>query len=316
MANAGDEQPEAAEDPETAASFKRFKRRGNARKREKAPPAESTADSDDKSAVVRKEAREKAGIQRLHKRPKASLEDDVFGTQYSASKSLMSEGARDDATRTIEIDDPTNLNNTNFRGPMRAPTAVRTTLRIDYQPDLCKDYKDTGYCGYGDSCKFMHDRGDYLSGWQMEKQWDAQQAARKKKFMEGGEEEAEDEVKRDEDDLPWGCFICRGPFTSAIMTKCKHYFCESCALKRYSVEKVRSPAPSPPSLPSLISTLCRNPTWGAWFNWAFPRGAGDWLLYLHAADARHLQRGRVAAGTRGGGAGGSSADRPEDGPGV
>ena len=81
MANAGDEQPEAAEDPETAASFKRFKRRGNARKREKAPPAESTADSDDKSAVVRKEAREKAGIQRLHKRPKASLEDDVFGTQ-------------------------------------------------------------------------------------------------------------------------------------------------------------------------------------------------------------------------------------------
>jgi hypothetical protein len=25
----------------------------------------------------------------------------------------------------------------------------------------CKDYKETGRCGYGDSCKFMHDRGDY-----------------------------------------------------------------------------------------------------------------------------------------------------------
>ena len=24
-----------------------------------------------------------------------------------------------------------------------------------------KDYKQTGYCGYGDACKFMHDRGDY-----------------------------------------------------------------------------------------------------------------------------------------------------------
>ena len=32
---------------------------------------------------------------------------------------------------------------------MRAPTNVRSTLRIDYQPDVCKDYKDTGYCGYG-----------------------------------------------------------------------------------------------------------------------------------------------------------------------
>lgn len=25
--------------------------------------------------------------------------------------------------------------------------------RFDYQPDICKDYKETGRCGYGDSCK-------------------------------------------------------------------------------------------------------------------------------------------------------------------
>lgn len=24
---------------------------------------------------------------------------------------------------------------------------------------VCKDYKETGRCGYGDSCVFMHDRG-------------------------------------------------------------------------------------------------------------------------------------------------------------
>ena len=43
------------------------------------------------------------------------------------------------------------------------------TVRFDYQPDICKDYKETGYCGYGDSCKFIHDRGDYKSGWEIDR---------------------------------------------------------------------------------------------------------------------------------------------------
>jgi len=49
-------------------------------------------------------------------------------------------------------------------GPLRASAHIRMTVRFDYQPDICKDYKETGYCGYGDSCRFMHDRGDYKSG--------------------------------------------------------------------------------------------------------------------------------------------------------
>jgi hypothetical protein len=54
-------------------------------------------------------------------------------------------------------------------GPLRASAHIRVSTQIDYQPDICKDYKLTGYCGYGDSCKFMHDRGDYKSGWQIER---------------------------------------------------------------------------------------------------------------------------------------------------
>eukprot|EP00882_Tetradesmus_deserticola_P022991 GHRQ01025016.1.p1 GENE.GHRQ01025016.1~~GHRQ01025016.1.p1 ORF type:complete len:248 (+),score=111.63 GHRQ01025016.1:497-1240(+) len=53
-------------------------------------------------------------------------------------------------------------------GPLRGNVFVRTTARFDYQPDICKDYKETGFCSYGDSCKFMHDRGDYKSGWELE----------------------------------------------------------------------------------------------------------------------------------------------------
>jgi len=42
---------------------------------------------------------------------------------------------------------------------------------IDYNPSLCKDYHDTGYCCFGDSCLYIHDRGDYKSGWELEKEW-------------------------------------------------------------------------------------------------------------------------------------------------
>lgn len=37
----------------------------------------------------------------------------------------------------------------NSVGPMRAPTNIRSTVRWDYQPDICKDYKETGFCGFG-----------------------------------------------------------------------------------------------------------------------------------------------------------------------
>lgn len=35
------------------------------------------------------------------------------------------------------------------KGPIQAPSFLRSTVRWDYQPDICKDYKETGYCGFG-----------------------------------------------------------------------------------------------------------------------------------------------------------------------
>lgn len=32
-------------------------------------------------------------------------------------------------------------------GPMKAPTNIRTITITDYAPDVCKDYKQTGFCG-------------------------------------------------------------------------------------------------------------------------------------------------------------------------
>ena len=46
------------------------------------------------------------------------------------------------------------------------------------------------------------------------------------------EEEGANLTDEDEDgSLPFACFICRNPFVDPVVTKCKRYFCEHCALK-------------------------------------------------------------------------------------
>jgi len=129
---------------------------------------------------------------------------------------------------------------TGSHGPLRANTTIRGTFIMDYKPDICKDYKETGYCGYGDGCKFMHDRGDYKSGWELDREWNEKEKLRKQQEALkalGEEEESEEE----EDALPFACFICRELFINIpdpVKTRCVHYFCEHCALKHYANSKL------------------------------------------------------------------------------
>ena len=129
-------------------------------------------------------------------------------------------------------------------GPLKATTFVRTTARFDYQPDICKDYKETGFCGFGDTCIYLHDRGDTKSGWQMEQEYEdkkKREEEKKGKEMEqfmnsmmngeddggGGKLGTTDEEKaalNSDDGIPFACHICRGPFKSPIVTTCGHYF--------------------------------------------------------------------------------------------
>ena len=104
-------------------------------------------------------------------------------------------------------------------GPKRASSNIRVTCRFDYQPDVCKDYKETGYCGYGDSCKFMHDRGDYKQGWQIDKDYDKEQKTLREAELRGDAGEQVDPDKKKEEELPFACLICRKDFTRPIVTK-------------------------------------------------------------------------------------------------
>ncbi|KXJ82653.1 hypothetical protein RP20_CCG012458 [Aedes albopictus] len=103
------------------------------------------------------------------------------------------------------------------KGPIRAPSNIRSTVRWDYQPDICKDYKETGYCGFGDSCKFLHDRSDYKHGWQLE-----QEASTTGGTYAADDSDGDDtkyEIHSDDEELPFKCFICRESFVDPIVTK-------------------------------------------------------------------------------------------------
>lgn len=125
-------------------------------------------------------------------------------------------------------------------GPLRANMYARVTTRIDYEPNLCKDYKETGFCSYGDSCKFMHDRGDYKQGWELEKDWEEEQKRKLEEKMRALDEDGAVEEEKAADDLPFACFSCRLPWPECkdpVVTRCKHYFCEGCALRNNSARQ-------------------------------------------------------------------------------
>lgn len=115
------------------------------------------------------------------------------------------------------------------KGPIRAPNNLRLTVRWDYAPDYCKDFRETGFCNFGDCCKFMHDRTDYKHGWEIER--DVAEG------RYGHEDEDPDKYvikEEEEEELPFKCFICRESFKEPVVTKCGHYFCESCALSHFA----------------------------------------------------------------------------------
>ncbi|KAG8522430.1 E3 ubiquitin-protein ligase RNF113A [Galemys pyrenaicus] len=111
------------------------------------------------------------------------------------------------------------------KGPIRAPEHLRATLRWDYQPDICKDYKETGFCGFGDSCKFLHDRSDYKHGWQIERELD--------EGRYGACEDENYEVGSDEEERAFECLICHQTFQRLAVTKYRQNFCQSCARRHF-----------------------------------------------------------------------------------
>jgi len=168
-------------------------------------------------------------------------------TVYESAKEIIPHHfAGDSATASSQLD-PATIKATGMYGPVQAPSFLRATSRFDYQPDICKDYKETGFCGYGDNCKFLHDRGDYKSGWQMEREWEDKQAAKRQRLQlleeralttmgvdarsSRTDETEENYEVLDEDEFPFACHLCREGFSDPVVTLCGHFFCRTCAVE-------------------------------------------------------------------------------------
>jgi RING finger protein 113A len=77
---------------------------------------------------------------------------------------------------------------------------------VDRHKTICKPFKETGYCGYGSTCKYSHDR-----------------------YIET-EEDADIYTEAT------SCAICNKDLEDEVVTECGHSFCSSCAFSRYQVD--------------------------------------------------------------------------------
>lgn len=261
------------------ALFKKRAGKSNFRKRAATPPPASDSDSadysssEDESGRKIKRRKKNTGAVTVSSKNIASSSTDHTTTRYTAERNTTIKSSNDATKQTNWFDENAadslsskNLlgstraadgtykglaNATSFIqknpnapskvvGPVKAPTNIRTITITDFAPDVCKDYKTTGFCGFGDNCKYLHAREDYKAGWQLDKEWE--NVTKGKKVLAGtkiasADRNAEEEDSGDEDamleGIPFACVICKDKYKDPIITKCGHYFCESCALKRY-----------------------------------------------------------------------------------
>ncbi|KAK3718539.1 RNA-splicing factor [Vermiconidia calcicola] len=266
-----------------APSFKkRTNKSSNIRKRPATPPPEHSASESDYTSDegARVKRRKKDGVKVSGSVAKAA-QDLSKSTKYSADPSTTLT-ANDDATKTsnwyVEAANAVDAARASAKaaaeakerdnegaykgtasygshiqknpnatmkavGPVKAPTNVRMITVTDFAPDVCKDYKQTGFCGFGDSCKFLHAREDYKQGWQLDKEWE--KAGKKDKkpgttATNNGDDGFDEEEKLLES-IPFACIICKEPYKQpVVVTKCGHYFCERCVMARYMKEKKRA----------------------------------------------------------------------------
>lgn len=123
-------------------------------------------------------------------------------------------------------------------GPSSAPRFVRATTMTDYNPELCKDYNQTGYCGFGDSCIYIHDRTTYVSGNVLDQRWDAELRGKKAKPAT---------TTATATATTTGCGICHKSEVN-VKTRCGHEFCETCAFERFGAGKTTCAVCSTPTL--------------------------------------------------------------------
>ena len=117
---------------------------------------------------------------------------------YKSNKDLKN--VRNDAT-TLRYD-PDDVDYS-LKDKHKMNKFIKSSIRVDYKPGICKDFRDTGFCGFGDNCQFLHDRSDLYQGWELDNIFNMEE--HKKKFLTRKRQmprikEAELSIKEKDDD--------------------------------------------------------------------------------------------------------------------
>lgn len=101
--------------------------------------------------------------------------------------------------------------------------------------NLCKDWHDSGYCPFGNSCLYLHDRSNHKTGWELEKEYEKSEKERWKRISNPElalKEAQEASLKLIEKYKPaQECGLCKEPFEKPVEVECGHIFCMRCAIK-------------------------------------------------------------------------------------
>lgn len=110
-----------------------------------------------------------------------------------------------------------------FQGSEKYNGWKKVEFYLDQQIPVCKAYYETGYCSFGDACRFLHTRDKIEASSTIDKENEIKAF---KAIMEKNK-------KIGEMNAPEVCPICSKIYIRPIITICHHKFCQKCALDRY-----------------------------------------------------------------------------------
>jgi RING finger protein 113A len=109
---------------------------------------DSSSSGDDSSHIVKRRKKNSSAITASTSKDKSS-EKDLYATVFTANRNA-SITSTNDATKSVNwFDEDPKVTPARTVGPVKASSNVRTITVTDFAPDVCKNWKQLGFCGFG-----------------------------------------------------------------------------------------------------------------------------------------------------------------------